>query len=410
MKSQLANVEIPARVVFLNLKDSHVFFDCSPAEARAAMEHVEDFRKRKITLPELKEKVDKMRALVDECKKRVVTIENSGSELTVMGLNKAFALVEQQDRRVDGLLMCAKDFASVRNWGKTIYDEATRAEVLSAGIFAHIWTSFIVISNKIKKGNFYLVSLLKEIPGINGKISYEDNPYVLKFKLGNDMRKQVGKLDPEFRRSMVKEMIKNGGLKFEDVKELLEHFEKKEQKRASDLAKNGEAFLDNLGLDVEKERKADSICDKKIDGPLLTSIERKVLTAIRRLQDEKVFPPYRDYPCYSMSMISDPMTISIAYPTPKVAIMCDGTIFHGSADQKKRDNARDKQLAEMGWTVLRFSEDEINSDLSDVLKVIKYTLENPNKVADALKNNYPTDPRFKGEIIVRKGGDDDLKS
>lgn len=123
MKSQLANVEIPARVVFLNLKDSKVFFDCSPAEARAAMEHVEDFRKKKITLPELKEKVDRMRALVDGCKKRVQIVDNPGSELTINGLNKAFSIVEQQDRRVEGLFMCAKDFASVRNWGKSIYDE-----------------------------------------------------------------------------------------------------------------------------------------------------------------------------------------------------------------------------------------------------------------------------------------------
>ncbi len=55
-------------------------------------------------------------------------------------------------------------------------------------------------------------------------------------------------------------------------------------------------------------------------------------------------------------------SIDIAFPALKLAVEADGTYWHSTPKQKVADARKDAKLAEAGWTLLRFTEDEINAD------------------------------------------------
>jgi len=55
--------------------------------------------------------------------------ETTSNALTLKLLNNLFAIVEQFDIMVDGLIMNAFKYAEVRNFGKTVYDDLTAKEI-----------------------------------------------------------------------------------------------------------------------------------------------------------------------------------------------------------------------------------------------------------------------------------------
>jgi hypothetical protein len=77
------------------------------------------------------------------------TVLATGGALTLSALNQAFATVETHDLTVAKIVMHAQRYADVRNWGKTVYDEATQREVLTSGLFGHIWTADIHVSSRM---------------------------------------------------------------------------------------------------------------------------------------------------------------------------------------------------------------------------------------------------------------------
>jgi len=77
------------------------------------------------------------------------TVLATGGALTLSALNQAFATVESHDLTVAKIVMHAQRYADVRNWGKTVYDEATQREVLTSGLFGHIWTADIHVSSRM---------------------------------------------------------------------------------------------------------------------------------------------------------------------------------------------------------------------------------------------------------------------
>ncbi len=76
------------------------------------------------------------------------TVVATGGALTVNALNQAFATIEQHDLTVGKIVMHALRYADVRNWGKTVYDEATTKEVLTTGLFGHLYTADIHVSSR----------------------------------------------------------------------------------------------------------------------------------------------------------------------------------------------------------------------------------------------------------------------
>lgn len=70
-----------------------------------------------------------------------------------------------------------------------------------------------------------------------------------------------------------------------------------------------------------------------------------------------------------------PYIIDIAFPTMKVGVEADGEMFHSGDEQEKKDKERDAKLAQMGWTVIRFRDRDIEKNLPRVLDEIEKTLD-----------------------------------
>jgi very-short-patch-repair endonuclease len=67
---------------------------------------------------------------------------------------------------------------------------------------------------------------------------------------------------------------------------------------------------------------------------------------------------------YTPSFPLPPWSIDIAFPVHKLAVEADGTYWHGLANVKEKDKRKDKDLAQRGWIILHFTEDEINTSPS----------------------------------------------
>jgi len=77
------------------------------------------------------------------------TVAATGGALSLTALNQAFATIESHDLTVAKIVMHAQRYADVRNFGKTVYDEATQREVLTSGLFGHLWTADIHVSSRM---------------------------------------------------------------------------------------------------------------------------------------------------------------------------------------------------------------------------------------------------------------------
>lgn len=86
------------------------------------------------------------------------TVASTGGALSITALNQAFATVEQHDLIVGKITMHPLRYADVRNWGKTVYDEATTKEVLTTGLFGHIWTADIHVSSRMPTTEVYVLA------------------------------------------------------------------------------------------------------------------------------------------------------------------------------------------------------------------------------------------------------------
>jgi len=76
------------------------------------------------------------------------TVISTGGALSLNALNQAFATVESHDLTVGKIVCHALRYADIRNFGKTVYDEATQKEVLTTGLFGHLFTADIHVSSK----------------------------------------------------------------------------------------------------------------------------------------------------------------------------------------------------------------------------------------------------------------------
>jgi very-short-patch-repair endonuclease len=83
------------------------------------------------------------------------------------------------------------------------------------------------------------------------------------------------------------------------------------------------------------------------------------------------------YPQYPV----DRFFVDFANPVAKVAIECDGAAFH---QDKAKDAARDKRLAELGWAVYRITGSECRTDYDEETGEIGYG----RKFVDAIADYY----------------------
>lgn len=84
-------------------------------------------------------------------------VTNLGT-LAVASLNTAFRFIETHDLVTAKIVMHATQFASVRAFGKTFYDEATQREIISTGLYGHLYTADIHVSSRMPTNVVLLVA------------------------------------------------------------------------------------------------------------------------------------------------------------------------------------------------------------------------------------------------------------
>lgn len=85
-------------------------------------------------------------------------VTSTGGSLSISALNQAFASIEQHDLTVGKVVCHALRYADIRAWGKTVYDEATQKEVLTTGLFGHIWTADIHVSSRVPTDTVFVLA------------------------------------------------------------------------------------------------------------------------------------------------------------------------------------------------------------------------------------------------------------
>lgn len=85
------------------------------------------------------------------------TVTQSG-DLNIASLNYAYSTIEQHDLTVAKVVMHPLQYADVRLFGRDVYDEATRRDVLMSGLFGHLWTADIHVSHRVTPGSVYLLA------------------------------------------------------------------------------------------------------------------------------------------------------------------------------------------------------------------------------------------------------------
>jgi hypothetical protein len=86
------------------------------------------------------------------------TVVSTGGTLTLNSLNSAFATIESHDLTVGKIVCHAQRYADIRNFGKTVYDEATQKEVLTTGLFGHLYTADIHVSSRCPVSTVFLLA------------------------------------------------------------------------------------------------------------------------------------------------------------------------------------------------------------------------------------------------------------
>lgn len=94
-------------------------------------------------------------AAADNRGDQVVT--NVGT-LTINSLNTAFRLIEQHDLVATKIVLHANQFASIRIFGKDFYDEATQREIITTGLYGHLWTADIHVSSRMDPNTVLVVA------------------------------------------------------------------------------------------------------------------------------------------------------------------------------------------------------------------------------------------------------------
>jgi len=88
-------------------------------------------------------------ALLAAVNNRATQIVTNVGTLSPASLNTAFRFVEEHDLVATKVVCHAQQYAAIRTFGKDFYDEATTREILTSGLFGHLWTADIHVSSRM---------------------------------------------------------------------------------------------------------------------------------------------------------------------------------------------------------------------------------------------------------------------
>lgn len=89
---------------------------------------------------------------------------------------------------------------------------------------------------------------------------------------------------------------------------------------------------------------------------------------------------------YPVNYSGTEYTLDFGMPNIKLGIEVDGTIFHSTEDQKREDRQRDSKLTQLGWTMLRFTDREVETRMREVIEtIIRAVIRKENWIAERKK-------------------------
>lgn len=121
----------------------------------------------------------------------------------------------------------------------------------------------------------------------------------------------------------------------------------------------------------EHDKKVDSFGQQRDEKGriIFTKPERELISHLTRyLQDGLIQYPIQ--PQYRLNVGNIEYPIDFAIVKLKLGIEADGEMFHGSPRQQEKDKQRDMKLAQIGWTILRFKDYEIEKNPQQVMSRI----------------------------------------
>ena len=118
---------------------------------------------------------------------------------------------------------------------------------------------------------------------------------------------------------------------------------------------------------------------------VFTKCERQLMDQIRQYSQNGLIR-YPVVPQYEVKFGSTAYPIDFAIPHLKIGVEADGEMFHSSPKQQTHDKERDMKLAQSGWTILRFSDTEIDNKVERVMsEILKVIMQKEN----AIESNAP---------------------
>ena len=82
---------------------------------------------------------------------------NTGT-LQVLAINEAFKFIEQHDLVAAKIVTHAFQYASIRTFGKDFFDEASQREIITTGLYGHLWTADIHVSSRMPSDDVLVVA------------------------------------------------------------------------------------------------------------------------------------------------------------------------------------------------------------------------------------------------------------
>lgn len=95
-----------------------------------------------------------------------------------------------------------------------------------------------------------------------------------------------------------------------------------------------------------------------------TGIEKKMANALTKARIR-----YKE-----QSIMFNKFVVDFELIDHRIIVQCDGIYWHERPDAKRRDKGQDRYLAKAGYIVLRFSDEQIDNDISDCIRQIKRTI------------------------------------
>lgn len=97
-------------------------------------------------------------ALITAANTRNTQIVVNIGALSPASINTSFRFIEQHDLVATKIVVHANQYAAIRTFGKDFYDEATTREILTSGLFGHLWTADIHVSSRMDPDTVMVVA------------------------------------------------------------------------------------------------------------------------------------------------------------------------------------------------------------------------------------------------------------